>query len=377
MANYPRPISDAISALVVKQPFFACLLFDLMEIRVDNTHPTAATDGKRILINEPWFAALSVPERVFVLSHEIAHVAFGHMVRAKQYLDSGFGPDLKPFSFPRWNKAADYIINDLLTVSGVGAMPQGGLRDSHIATHTDTADAVYPNIPEDDPNDNFDQHLKPAQNGPSSAAVASAVLGAANAAKAQGKLPSALSRAVDTLLNPQVPWAEQLRDFITETARGRDSTSWARPNRRKLALPPNIPMPGPSGYAMAHAVVAIDVSGSIGPAELTAFVSEVAGILDECRPQRLSVIWWDTDAMLQDIEDMDDLANATPVGGGGTNYDCVFDLLDEEQLTPDVMICLTDGYISCSHDGAPCAHVTVTTGKDLPFGKNIKLALHS
>ena len=104
------------------------------------------------------------------------------------------------------------------------------------------------------------------------------------------------------------------------------------------------------------------------------FLSEVKAILEDLRPRELHVIWWDTEAVLETVEDLDDLEmliQKEVPGGGGTVYDCALDLIEAEGLEPDVVICMTDGWVSCSRREVPYPHVTLTTGSDLPFGRNI------
>ncbi len=168
-------MTETISHLVAQQPFFAVYAFDQLDIIETDEVPTAATDGLKILVNPDFFAKMQLPERVFVLAHEIMHGIYQHMARSKAYADRGFGPDLKPYDAMRMNKAMDYIINDALINAKVGAMPrmngqQVGLHDRSIATETDLADDVYGRVPKDENNGkgnghgNFDDHLEPDPN---------------------------------------------------------------------------------------------------------------------------------------------------------------------------------------------------------------------
>jgi predicted metal-dependent peptidase len=128
---------------------------------------------------------------------------------------------------------------------------------------------------------------------------------------------------------------------------------------------------------MHSLVLAIDVSGSIGSAELSAFLGCIAEIVEQCKPRSLHVLWWDTNAIHEDITDFDveDTTQLHPSGGGGTDYDCAIDMIEELGLDPDCVVCCTDGYIHVSKADVPWPHVTVTTGADMPFGKNVKLEL--
>lgn len=392
MTDTPRPkeLVQAISSLLSNFPFYGALLFELGEVQYIPETPTAATDGVHIVVGD-WFMASPVGERVFVLAHEVLHIVFDHMPRARLYGKSGFGPDLRPFNFDKWNRAADFIINHLLLETlkdkggrKLGSMPSCGLYDPSIPYDAMVTD-VYLALPDQDDDQGpgkpgqgsgqgFDQHIMPGDDTPTPTQqkVQRAVTSAKNAAKAMGKDLGGLERILNELLSPKVPWTEELRDYVQATT-GKDDTSWARPNRRKLAIPPHIPFPGHQGYQMGDAVVAVDCSGSIGDAELTQFRSEIKTIFEDTRPRNLFIIWWDTSASVVEITDMDDLLEAKPVGGGGTDYHCVPPAIEELMIEPEIVICFSDCIASFPTE-VPWNHLTVsTTDHAAPFGKTIHM----
>jgi predicted metal-dependent peptidase len=107
-----------------------------------------------------------------------------------------------------------------------------------------------------------------------------------------GKVGSGGNRAIDQLLQPEVNWREVLREFITETCRGNDDSTWRQPSRRHLAMG----MLRPSGITerVGELVIAIDTSGSIGQHELTKCLSEIKGVCDTVRPESVRILYWDT-----------------------------------------------------------------------------------
>jgi predicted metal-dependent peptidase len=119
--------------------------------------------------------------------------------------------------------------------------------------------------------------------------------------------------------------------------------------------------------------IAVDASGSIGPGELALFMAEMRSIMETIRPRECWVLWWDTAVTPVEIIDPEDLEAMTPYGGGGTVYDCVPAWLDSQGLDPDVVVCLTDGWVSWPDaTKVRWPHVTVSTSSDgAPFGHNI------
>jgi predicted metal-dependent peptidase len=177
------------------------------------------------------------------------------------------------------------------------------------------------------------------------------------------------------LLAPKVDWRKALRDFITETCSGRDESSWARPNRRFLA--DDVYMPSMIGNTLRELVVGFDTSGSIfGGDEMTRFVSEISAIIEQVKPSKVHVIYWDTEiAGHQTFEDGQfAVQNLKPKGGGGTDGAVLFDFLRKKNLKPDAIVQFTDGYVGdWGNTNIPTLWV-ITTDTKAPFGSTISLS---
>jgi len=169
-----------------------------------------------------------------------------------------------------------------------------------------------------------------------------AVAQAAQAAKACGKLPAALARLVEEILEPRVPWREVLRRFVDQAAR--DDYTWRRPNRRYLAS--GLYLPALYSEEMRPIVVAVDTSGSIGARELDQFAAEMTAILQETGASA-TIIY--CDAAVSGVEEFtpEDLPlRLSPKGGGGTDFRPPFAEVETRGLTPACAIYLTDGECS-------------------------------
>jgi predicted metal-dependent peptidase len=388
----PEPIIAARANLLMQHPFFASHLLTKQRITFDPATPSAKTNGKALTLGD-WFAARPLPQRVFVLCHEVMHDILGHMDRARMYTARGFGPDMNAFDAKRWNKATDYYVNSLLTASRIGVMPSEGLLDPRYG-HTLTADQIYELLDPTDPDDqdpdsgNFDEHEDAPGEDPNGQPtptpnqadldeqVKQNLTSAKAAQEAAGKdLPGALAKAVGAITDPQVDWREQLRDFVQIYA-GKDETSWSRLNRRRMALPPHIPYPGKTGNHLESMVIAIDASGSIGETEMSMFLAEMRAIVEQTNPKETWILFWDTGVTAVEVMDPEDIEQLEPYGGGGTNYSCVAKWLEDNELVPDVTICLTDGWVDWPQsDRISSPHLTVMTTDylDAPFGKTIRL----
>jgi len=166
-------------------------------------------------------------------------------------------------------------------------------------------------------------------------------------AMAAGKMGGTGNRDLDELLQPQVDWREVLREFIQNTCAGNDYSTYARPNRRLMSQ--GIIMPSGISEQVGELVIAIDTSGSIGQRELTAFLSEVKGVCDTVKPDKLRLLYWGSSVVGDEAYDMHELDNLTkstkPMGGGGTDVNCVTQYMADEGIKPQACIVLTDGYL--------------------------------
>lgn len=211
---------------------------------------------------------------------------------------------------------------------------------------------------------------------PSPGEFKEAIASAAAAAKAMGKMPASIERLVNEILEPQVSWREHIRMILTGRMGARSST-WARPNRRRLVLNPIVYLPGKRGYGAHTVACVIDTSGSISEAELSAFFGEVGGILQDIRPKRIIVIW--CDAKVQRVEHVTTLDEVRHVmtkspGGGGTDFRPPFNYLKEEGIIPETLVYLTDMYGSFPRE-APNYPVVwcATSDQKAPFGEVVKI----
>jgi len=163
-----------------------------------------------------------------------------------------------------------------------------------------------------------------------------------------GKTGANVSRSIEELLTPQVDWRDVLREFVTTTCAGHDYGTWARPNRRFMGA--GVYMPSPISEQVEELVIAADTSGSIGRRELTVMLSEIASIADTVKPSRIRLLYWGHKVVGDETyeeQDVQNLAQSTkPIGGGGTDVNCVTAYMDEHGINPQAVVVITDGYLA-------------------------------
>jgi predicted metal-dependent peptidase len=371
--NAKDMLSKAKANLILEQPFHASLICAMPFVETPGLNPpTMAVDGKTIFYDRDFVEGMSVEELKFVLCHEVMHCVFAHMYRR-----GGRQPR-------RWNMAADYVINDLLTSEKIGKMPEGGLLNAQlVVAGGGTADGVYDLIPEQDEGSGdddgsgagpMDNCMDAPGTGPEREAAQAdmkvRVASAAQAAKMCGKLSAGIRRLVDDTLKPTVDWREVLRRFVT--AKAKVEYSYARPKRRFVA--DDLYLPSLGGNAMGVLAVPVDCSGSIGAAELAEFAAEMAGIKQDCNPSEMHAIYFDSQVSHHEKFTRDDDLHVEAHGGGGTAFSPIFTFIDTNGIEPCCAVVLTDLYCSDFGPQPDYPVLWITTGAtDAPWGEVVEM----
>ena len=116
--NFQDLVAKSIIQIKESNEFFGALML-FSEFKLSKEIPTAATNGKDVLINEGFFNSLSSSEQNGLILHEVLHMALLHVQRMG-------GRDLK-----KWNIAADYVVNDLILRNTNFKLPTGAIKSSH------------------------------------------------------------------------------------------------------------------------------------------------------------------------------------------------------------------------------------------------------
>jgi predicted metal-dependent peptidase len=235
-------LQDALDALKIAKitlmmqknsVYYTTILFSLRQTITDEI-PTAATDGRSLLINPAFFTDLTPNERIGLLAHEVLHVALDHMHR-RGTRDPNW-----------WNIAADYVINGFLDKAKY-SLPKGGCIDhkydgmfteqvydilfkkSDAEKNTILAkcgdgsmngnDVSYP---EDAP-----AGTEPVTQDEVTTIILRATTQAKMANQAPGSIPGEVEIELQRTLNPPLPWYIILQNYLTDFAN--DDYSFRRP----------------------------------------------------------------------------------------------------------------------------------------------------
>jgi len=384
-------MSQAKSRLLIKHPFFATLLLNtpLVESR---SLPTAATDMKKIYYNPEFFSQLSVSQIMFVLAHEVMHIAFEHGLR------------LYGRNHQKWNFATDYAINYLLKEEGFefvdGVLYErkyGGKSSEHIydelpdppeppqggggqcegdegdggQDNPGSGSSGNPQNPDGPGGTMSGDVLRPdGANDPGEVAkirrqIKQKVAQAATNARLAGKMAGELERAVNEILDPKVPWEDLLREYMTRIVH--DDVSWQKRNRRFR----NVYLPARHSEGMGRIGFIVDTSGSVSDKEIAQVAAELTDIATNMQPEGILVVWADTQvAGEQEYEVGDELK---PMGGGGTDMRVPLEHMEQHDDL-EVVVMITDGYTPWPDVEPPYPLIVVcTTETEVPIGAVVRM----
>ena len=380
--------------LLLRASFFGNLATRLKLVNADEWCPTAATDGRNFYYNSRFVDMLKPKEIEFLFGHEVLHCVYDHFGRRG---------DRDPQLF---NIANDYCVNGDLKKHRVGEFitTVPCLYDSKYEgmSSEEIYDILYENAEKIDIGSLIDKLLDDHLDGDSQDGsggedgedgkkngkgrpklsqeerqkikdeIKEAVLAAAAASDGAGNLPAGVKRIIEDMTAPKMNWRELLRMQLESTIKS--DYTWMRNSRRGWHM--DAVMPGMKLDPMIDIAVSIDASGSMLDRMLKDFLSEVAGIMEQFPNYRIHVLSFDTQVYNPqqfDSENLDDITGYEIQGGGGTDFDSVFQYFKENEIEPKRHIMFTDGYPNGSWgDEQYCDTVFImhgTTSIVPPFGQ--------
>jgi predicted metal-dependent peptidase len=194
------------------------------------------------------------------------------------------------------------------------------------------------------------------------------------AAAGAGKVPSGIQRLIKDLTEPKISWRELVRQEIQSIVR--NDYSFQRVNRKSMHS--GAILPGMKEATTIDVAISIDMSGSIGDEDASAFLSEIKGIMDQYEDFKINLWCFDTDIYnWKQIthDDAHELEDYEPQGGGGTDFEVNWTFMEENGIAPKKFIMFTDGY-PCGGwgDADYCDTIFIVKGNEhaeAPFGQTV------
>ena len=348
--------------LLLKASFFGNLATRLKLVNADEWCATAATDGRNFYYNTRFIKMLKPKEVEFLFGHEVLHCVYDHFGRRGDR-----NPQL-------WNIADDFCVNADLKKHHVGefitSVPCLYDHKYDGMSAEEVYDILYEKADKIDINDLLNRMIDDHMDGDDEQdgggggdgdqegkgrprltqeerqqikdEIKEAMLAAASASDA-GNIPAGVKRLIQELTEPKMNWRELLRMQLESTIKS--DFTWMRASRKGWHM--DAVMPGMKVDPMIDIAIAIDASGSIDERMLKDFLGEVQGIMDSFPAYKIHIITFDTDAYnpaQYDSDNLDDICDYEVSGGGGTDFDCIFKYLKDNEIEPKRLVVFTDGY---------------------------------
>ena len=349
--------------LLLRASFFGNLATRLKLVNADEWCGTAATDGRNFYYNSRFIDLLKPKEVEFLFGHEVLHCVYDHFGRRG---------DRDPMLF---NVANDYAVNGDLKKHRVGEFITSVpcLYDSKYEgmSSEEIYDDLYENAEKINLSDLIDKLLDDHMDGEGNSdtdedgdekdgrgkkpklsaeerqkirdEIKEAVMAAAAASDGAGNLPAGVKRLIQDMTAPKLNWRELLRMQLESTIKS--DYTWMRASRRGWHM--DAVMPGQRPDELIDVAIGIDASGSIDERMLRDFLAETQGIMDQFQSYRIHIFTFDTrvyNPQQYNSDNLDTMCDYEVSGGGGTDFDAIYNYLKEEQIEPKRLVVFTDGY---------------------------------
>ena len=349
--------------LLLRASFFGNLATRLKLVNADEWCGTAATDGRNFYYNSRFIDMLKPKEVEFLFGHEVLHCVYDHFGRRG---------DRDPMLF---NVANDYAVNGDLKKHRVGEFITSVpcLYDSKYEgmSSEEIYDDLYENAEKINLSDLIDKLLDDHMDGEGNSdsdedgdekdgrgkkpklsaeerqkirdEIKEAVMAAAAASDGAGNLPAGVRRIIQDMTAPKLNWRELLRMQLESTIKS--DYTWMRASRRGWHM--DAVMPGQRPDELIDIAIGIDASGSIDERMLRDFLAETQGIMDQFQSYRIHIFTFDTrvyNPQQYNSDNLDTMCDYEVSGGGGTDFDAIYNYLKEEQIEPKRLVVFTDGY---------------------------------
>lgn len=386
--NFDELVAKAVIQIKESNEFFGSLML-FSEFKKSKEIPTAATDGKKVFVNEEFFYSLKSSEQNGLLLHEVLHMALLHV------------PRMGSRELKKWNIAADYVVNDLILRNSKFSLPNGAIKSSNQEYWDKSVEYIYEKIPNSAVSKFANVDLIPIMDSDgSSKDTKSKHQYGSNVpqlskedcenywkdkinllknsslysnSKLQGFFPGGIEKEIEAVTEPEVDWRSALWKFVSKTPSDFDDLD-RRFMYKKLYL---------EGL-MTDSVIAdvcIDTSGSISTEQLDQFMGELNGILSSYPNIKVNLYYCDTE-LFGPYELGSNSKIPSAMGFGGTSFVPFFKAIEETEAGFNeinrVAVYLTDGYgafpDSCSIPTMWLATHDGLESSSFPFGQVIRIS---
>ncbi len=409
-------IQNARAELLTEATFFGILSMYLKYVAVDNIK-NISTNGKCIYFNPGFVDKLTPYETQFVICHQIMHIISGNIWRAVYKAGDEYhraydvsvnhqlirlGWDAERFShlgkLQHEIPLCRYPIEKMTPDEIFSAFPYklSALDEKTRNRHMADSDLWWDH--KDDSGEGgvviLDTPYMTAWSNPqrsagggnagtgkgmqdfweSKTAMAAQLAKSRNGNKGAGSIPDSVKRAVDSKQKPTLDWRKILDDFIQEEI---SDYSFAPPDRRFSDSGFFLPDYNEKEFVSKDILFMADTSGSIDKKALESVYAELRGAMEQFKGKINGKLGFFDAEVTPPIpfDSVGSLNRIVPYGGGGTNFNSVFDHVRNQMqhCLPAAIVIFTDGYGPYPEEqttmGIPVLWLIDNEDVDPPFGR--------
>ena len=373
-----RRLTNAREYVLREYPFFGSLLMHL-KLALSKCK-TAYTDMERLVFDPDFLAQLNNEELIFVMNHEVLHVALFHCVRAKGH---------QTFLF---NVACDIVVNSILMrAMDVEHFYIQGEEVIHKAPdgkegYWYDVETVYKMLAENgevqgiSEKGRFDSHSEweKAQEFPSLLDRWEQHLQEAKASTCGVRMiPHVVRNMIENKdYRSKHNWRQVLERYVQYHFHDFDYT-YRPPNAACLEQGFVIPSFKMTAEETLEKIwFFIDTSASVTDTELTMVFMELQQILMQYPGMTGYISFFDTKVTQpEQFQSIRELSKIKPKGGGGTSFDVIFEYIKENRAKydPKAIVIVTDGHANfpfqSESKGIPVLWIMVESGVVPPWGE--------
>ncbi len=369
--EFMRRLLQSRMRLLCSNGFYGLLLMHVV-FSLDEKCETAATDGTRIYFGPKFLDEITDAELDFVLMHEIMHVVLQHMARKGEREPERFniaadivvnstilqslGGDERKISVqgdvsmhltPDGREGALFTVEEVYEMlskpisgnsrnKGIAQKSQQGMKGGMMSGNFRDDHSRWEQVKDDEKlQDAWMKRLEDA----------CMVMEIRDPDHTRGLLPAFAKRLLKELRSPQTDWRKILNEFVQEEIK---DYSFAPPDRRFDGGEFFLPDFNEKDDLLEDILFMIDTSGSMSDEMITAAYSEVKGAIDQFDGKLKGWLGFFDAAVIppQPFSDEEELSIIRPKGGGGTNFNVIFEHVQKhmQEKLPACIIILTDGY---------------------------------
>lgn len=343
--------------LLIDYPFFGTIASGMETVANDDIE-SFATRSNTIEYRQDYIEPLSSDERLFVLCNGALHEALSHTLRR-----GNRSPWL-------WEMACDYAINALLIENGFIAPPKitYDKRFGNLSTEEIYAELALEFLDQEQ-NDRDSDDRRDGESADEKLSRAQRERRTREAMEKDDPLSEVFARQFGLQPKSRIDWRSQLRESIG----GYYISDYTLIPPSKKLLYEGIYLPG-SASCHLELAIAIDSSGSVDEGLLAQFISEVESIMETFGSYTIEMLVCDDRVRSQYRFENGESIVYELLGGGGTDFNPIFERIDSWMQRPKVLLYFTDLDGKFPPYEPPYEVLWITPQlMEVPFGRVIEL----